>query len=274
MNDKRILAYLALGLLVGGLLGAFVIALLGGRELAVGFAVVAELLALVFGALSYSERIGKIVTVMGVVLAVTAVATTAVLIPIREKQATDRREESKKQLIQVSKAMHQSAPANQNVADAEAKHSQSAGDRVGVDGDGDKVKQSVPDRASNSYYLYTKALSATESGVVAVPSRFKWSIETSWSGIDAQGKDLPDTRVMMRLYDPEHNFTALTAQMDLATAEKLQRELADIIAEKRKNADYQYRPQLYDSSLIPTGEIKGIDRNGELIIELKPTNAK
>ena len=68
--------------------------------------------------------------------------------------------------------------------------------------------------------------------------------------------DLPDTRVMMRLYDPDHNFTALTAKMDLATAEKLQRELADIIAKKRKNADYQYRPQLYDSSLIPTGDAR------------------
>lgn len=127
---------------------------------------------------------------------------------------------------------------------------------------------------SNSYYLYTQALNITDSGVVAVPSRFKWSIETSWSGIDAQGKDLPDTRVMMRLYDPDQNFTALTAQMDLATAEKLQRELADIIAKKRENADYQYRPQLYDASLIPTGEIKGVDSNGELILELKPGNAQ
>ena len=127
---------------------------------------------------------------------------------------------------------------------------------------------------SNSYYLYTQALNTTDSGVVAVPSRFKWSIETSWSGIDAHGKDLPDTRVMMRLYDPDQNFTALTAQMDLATAEKLQRELADIIAKKRENADYQYRPQLYDSSLIPTGEIKGVDSNGELIIQLKHGNAK
>ena len=63
---------------------------------------------------------------------------------------------------------------------------------------------------SNAYYLYTKALSTTDEGVVAVPSRLKWSIETSWSGIDAQGKDLPDTRVMLRLYDPDHNFTALT----------------------------------------------------------------
>ena len=143
-----------------------------------------------------------------------------------------------------------------NGPEKRAQQSTSAGDRVGLEGDGDKVKQAVPDRESNSYYLYTKALSATESGVVAVPSRFKWSIETSWSGIDAQGKDLPDTRVMMRLYDPDHNFTALTAQMDLATAEKLQRELADIIAKKRKNADYQYRPQLYDSSLIPTGDAR------------------
>jgi hypothetical protein len=122
----------------------------------------------------------------------------------------------------------------------------------------------------NSYYLYTKALPVTDGGVVAVPSRFKWSIETSWSGIDAQGKDLPDTRVLMRLYDPEQNFTAFTAQMDLETAEKLQRELADIIAKKRHNADFQYRPQLYDSSMIPTGEIKGVRKNGELIIELQP----
>ena len=76
------------------------------------------------------------------------------------------------------------------------------------------------------------------------------------------------------LYTQALNTTALTAQMDLATAEKLQRELADIIAKKRENADYQYRPQLYDSSLIPTGEIKGVDSNGELIIQLKHGNAK
>lgn len=126
----------------------------------------------------------------------------------------------------------------------------------------------------NSYYLYTKALSTTDAGVVAVPSRFKWSIETSWSGIDAQGNDLPDTRVMMRLYDPDQNFTALTAQMDLETAETLQRALADIIAKKRENAGYQYRPQLYDSSLIPVGQAKGFNGKGELIIELQPQIAK
>ncbi|MBL7037161.1 MAG: type II toxin-antitoxin system RelE/ParE family toxin [Pirellulaceae bacterium] len=68
--------------------------------------------------------------------------------------------------------------------------------------------------------------------------------------------------LVVAIYDPDHNFTALTAQMDLETAEKLQRDLADIIAKKRQNADYQYRPQLYDSSLIPTGRITGINNNG------------
>ena len=127
---------------------------------------------------------------------------------------------------------------------------------------------------SNSYYLYTKALTTTDVGVVAVPSRFKWSVETSWSGMDAQGRNVPDTRVMLRLYDPDKNFTAVTAQMDLETAEKLQRELADIIAKKRQYADYQHRPQLYDSSLIPTGRITGIDSDGKAIIELEPKEAK
>ena len=107
----------------------------------------------------------------------------------------------------------------------------------------------APDRSTkgNSYHLYTKALTITDAGVVAVPPRFKWSIETSWSGIDAQGKDLPDTRVMMRLYDPDHNFTALTAQMDLETAEKLQRQLANIIAKKRTTQTIRYRPPHFNA---------------------------
>ena len=128
--------------------------------------------------------------------------------------------------------------------------------------------------ADNSYYLYTSAFKPSDGGVVAVPSRFKWSVETSWRGIDAQGKNLPDTRVMVRLYDPDQNFTALTAQLDLETAEQLQRDLADIIAKKRQDPDFQHRPQLYDPSLIPTGRFKGVNKNGEAIIELEPKQAK
>lgn len=123
--------------------------------------------------------------------------------------------------------------------------------------------------AANSYYLFTGALNPTDAGVAAVPSRFRWSVETSWRGTDLQGRDLPDDRVMLRLYDPDHNFTALTAQMNLETAEKLQRDLAHIIAKKRANPNFQHRPQLYDPNMIPTGRMQGIDKNNEAIIELE-----
>lgn len=119
----------------------------------------------------------------------------------------------------------------------------------------------------NSYYLYTKSLEVNDSGVVTVPSRYQWSVETSWRGVDANGSDLPDTRVMLRLYDPKQNFTALTAQMDLATATKLQQELSEIIAQKTNDPAFQHRPQLYDSKHIPTMEITGVDEDGVAIIK-------
>ena len=98
------------------------------------------------------------------------------------------------------------------------------------------------DSSGNFYYLFTKALHVDDTGVVAVPSRFKWSVETSVAGYDMQAKPIADSRVTIRLYDPNENFTAITAQMDLETAEKLQRELADIIAKKRQNPDFQHKP--------------------------------
>ncbi|MBN2294048.1 MAG: hypothetical protein JXM70_16600 [Pirellulales bacterium] len=126
----------------------------------------------------------------------------------------------------------------------------------------------------NSYYLFTKALHVDESGVVKIPSRFKWSVETSFSGVDTNGKDLPDSRVMLRLYDPDHNFTAITAQMDLATAAKLHHELGNIIVKKLENPRYVHRPQLYDPKHIPTGRFKGVDKNGMAIIELEHASSK
>ena len=123
--------------------------------------------------------------------------------------------------------------------------------------------------SGNSYYLFTKALHVDDSGVVAVPSRFKWSVETSFSGLDVQGNNLPDSRVMLRLYDPDQNLTALTAQMDLATAARLHHELGEIIVKKLDNPAFEHRPQLYDPKLIPTGRIKGIDEDGQAIIELE-----
>ncbi|MEO8270931.1 MAG: hypothetical protein ABI557_14505 [Aureliella sp.] len=117
------------------------------------------------------------------------------------------------------------------------------------------VVAAPPNATSNSYYLFTNALHVDDRGVVAVPSRYKWSVETCVVGFDLRTKPITDSRVMLRLYDPNENFTALTAQMDLETAEKLQRELADLIAKKRQSAEFQYVPQLYDPSLIPSGDV-------------------
>lgn len=127
----------------------------------------------------------------------------------------------------------------------------------------------TPDDSEDSCHLYTRAFERNDAGVFAVPSRFKWSVETSWRGEDEQGHDLPDNRIMLRLYDPDQNFTAVTAQMNLETAEKLQQELAEMIAKKRQDPNFQYRPKLYDASKIPIGRFKGVNENGEAIIEFE-----
>jgi hypothetical protein len=122
----------------------------------------------------------------------------------------------------------------------------------------------------NSYLFYTKALHVDDSGLAEIPSRYRWSVETGSSGFDINGNALPDPRIMLRLYDPRQPYTtALTAQMDLATAAKLHHELGDILVKKLKDPDFHHRPQYYDPRKIPTGRFKGIDKNGKAIIDLE-----
>ena len=52
------------------------------------------------------------------------------------------------------------------------------------------------DSSGNSYYLFTKALHVDDTGVVAIPSRFKWSVETSAAGHALQAKPVADSRVI------------------------------------------------------------------------------
>lgn len=126
----------------------------------------------------------------------------------------------------------------------------------------------------NSYYVYTKALRVEDSGVVAIPARFQWSVETSVAGFDAQGNPLPDSRVMLRLYDPDQNFSALTAQMDLATAARLHHELGEVIIKKLQDPDYQKQVPLYAPQHLPTKRIIGVDTMGTAIVEDAPPPAK
>ena len=62
-NNKRIFAFLSLGLLLAAVLVPIVIAAFGRLEFALSFGVVAGLLAVLFGALSWSDRIGRAVTI-------------------------------------------------------------------------------------------------------------------------------------------------------------------------------------------------------------------
>ncbi|WP_339730563.1 hypothetical protein [uncultured Gimesia sp.] len=124
-----------------------------------------------------------------------------------------------------------------------------------------------PNTQGNSYNMYTSALRVSDSGVVTIPSRYRWSVETSWQGIDLNGRNLPARRVQLRLHDPNHNFSAFMAQMDLATAAKLHHELGNIIVKKLQDPNYQYRPQLYRPDQIPTKRIIGIDASGTAIVE-------
>ncbi len=129
---------------------------------------------------------------------------------------------------------------------------------------GETNKSKTP---GNSYYLFTKNLTTDESGVIRVPPRFQWSVETSFRGTDRAGDPLPDSRLMLRLFDPDHNFTAMTAQIDLTTAARLHEELGAIIANKLQDPAYQHRPQLYHRKDIPVKRLIGVEQNGTAIVE-------
>jgi hypothetical protein len=65
-DDKRIFALISLGLILLALLGPFPIAAQGFFGLAFGFGATAGSLALLFGVLGWSERIGRAVTIASV----------------------------------------------------------------------------------------------------------------------------------------------------------------------------------------------------------------
>ena len=63
-NNTRTLTYMSLGLLLAAVLVPFIIVALGRDDLAVGFSIVAGLLALFLWAFSQPERTGKILSAL------------------------------------------------------------------------------------------------------------------------------------------------------------------------------------------------------------------
>ena len=86
-NDKRIFALVSLGLLLAALLVPFFIAAGGRDDLAVGFGVVAGVLALLFGALSWSDRIGRAVTTALLLMLAVGAVGMAALAAVRFRRA-------------------------------------------------------------------------------------------------------------------------------------------------------------------------------------------
>jgi hypothetical protein len=78
---------------------------------------------------------------------------------------------------------------------------------------------------------------------------------------------------MLTSYAAEHESEPEPLPRELV-AKSAASNLADIIAKKRQNPDYQHRPQLYDPSMIPTGRITGVDDNAQATIEFESGKAK
>ena len=83
MNNTRIFALTSLGLLLAALLVPFLIASRGRDDLAIGFGAVAGLLALLFGALGWGDRIGRTVTCAILFVLIVGVGGSTVIYAIR-----------------------------------------------------------------------------------------------------------------------------------------------------------------------------------------------
>lgn len=95
-NDERLFSLVALGLFLAALLVPFLIAIFARDELALGFGVVAAALALLFGILSWSERISKVVTLaLGTLMGVAGVAILLMTIAMPLQIAQARAEEER-----------------------------------------------------------------------------------------------------------------------------------------------------------------------------------
>ncbi len=104
LNDK-LFGYLALGLFVAGLLVPFLIALFASEDIAFGFGIVAEVLALVFGILGWRQKTGKVAVIGISALLVLAVfsyflwfsieKSSEEKMMIRTKEALERKAEQK-----------------------------------------------------------------------------------------------------------------------------------------------------------------------------------
>ena len=95
-DDKRVLARTALVLFVVGLTVPFLIALFASEDVAIGFGIISELLALILGILSWKHTFGKIAVVGVSVLLALAGTNYAFYLSARSDAEQQMRSEAQK----------------------------------------------------------------------------------------------------------------------------------------------------------------------------------
>ncbi len=96
--------YLALGLLVAGLLVPFIIGAFADGELAMGFGVVAVLLALVFGIIGWKRKAGKVTVITVGCLGALSIITFTLYSRVRETSEHERAARARQAVTQIAKA--------------------------------------------------------------------------------------------------------------------------------------------------------------------------
>jgi hypothetical protein len=94
--------------------------------------------------------------------------------------------------------------------------------------------QSDDARPSLDCTLYTKPYNSNEHGAFALPDGLKWQVLPRYTGRSETGERVIDERITLILKDAKNSFWPFIAKMSLEQADALQKELAEIIAQKRQ----------------------------------------
>ena len=82
--------------------------------------------------------------------------------------------------------------------------------------------------------LYTSPYQADDHGAYQLPEHVRWRVLPRYLGLGADGRDIVDERITVVLEDRPNRFWPVIVKMSTADAERLHRELARTIAEKKR----------------------------------------
>jgi hypothetical protein len=84
--------------------------------------------------------------------------------------------------------------------------------------------------------LYTLPYKLDGHGAVRLPPACEWKVHPRYVGVGEDGQRIVDERVTLVLQDPEHRFWAVVSKLSRSDAERLHRELGEVLAAKGEGA--------------------------------------